>query len=113
MGKLVTATPEELAADLRQLITGTEELMKTIREKGGSQYRQAMERIEENIQRGKDQLDDLHYRLGTRTRAIARRTDRMVHAHPWETAGTAVAAGVLLGTAIGLLIGRLMSRRGE
>jgi ElaB/YqjD/DUF883 family membrane-anchored ribosome-binding protein len=33
----------------------------------------------------------------------------VVNEHPWETAGTAAAAGTLLGIAIGTLIGRANS----
>jgi ElaB/YqjD/DUF883 family membrane-anchored ribosome-binding protein len=109
MHTTVRARPEDLATNLRQLIAGSEELMSSIRKEGGNQYAEVMKRIDRDIEQAKEQLGELHHGLVTRTRAVARRADRVVNEHPWETAGTAAAAGTLLGIAIGTLIGRANS----
>ena len=91
MDSIVSAGPEALAANLRQVIAGSEELMQSIRKEGGSQYAHTMKRIDRDIQRAKEQLGELQLDLAARTRAIGRRADRVVSEHPWETAGTAAA----------------------
>jgi ElaB/YqjD/DUF883 family membrane-anchored ribosome-binding protein len=111
MTTMTQRAPEGVANNVRQLIAGTEDLLDTIRKAGGDQYNEAVERIEREIRQMKADLDDLQDTIAARTRAMARKTDRMVHAHPWETAGTAAAVGLLLGAAVGLLIGRQLSQR--
>ena len=110
MDKITTAVPKELATNLRQLVAGSEELVSTIRKEGGSQYEQAMKRIDRDIELVREQLGELQYDLASRTRALRRRADRVVNEHPWEAAGTAAAVGTLLGVAIGLLIARSTHR---
>ncbi len=114
MAESATAgNPERVAANLRRLIAGTEDLMNAVRKEGGDQYRQTMERIEGEIERAREQLDELQDTIAARTRTMARRTDRIVHEHPWESAGAAAAVAVLLGVAIGLMISRSISQGGE
>ncbi len=103
--------PEGVATNVRHLIAGTEELLGTIRKSGSDQYNEAIERIEGELARIKADLDDIQGTVAARTRAMARRTDRIVRAHPWETAGTGVGVGLLLGTALGILIARALDSR--
>jgi ElaB/YqjD/DUF883 family membrane-anchored ribosome-binding protein len=104
---------DRMAANLRRLIAGTEDLMNAVRKDGGDQYRQTIERIEEEVARAREQLDELQDTIAARTRVAVRRTDRLVHEHPWESAGAAAGAAVLLGVAIGIMISRSVSRGGD
>jgi ElaB/YqjD/DUF883 family membrane-anchored ribosome-binding protein len=103
--------PDAVATNVRQLIAGTEDLLHTIRSEGGDRYRDAIERMDREIERIKDELDNLQDTASMRARRVARRTDRLVHSHPWETAGAAAAAGMLLGGALGVLVVRALWAR--
>jgi ElaB/YqjD/DUF883 family membrane-anchored ribosome-binding protein len=113
MNDVVTETRDLAASNLRRLVDGTEALLDALNKGGGDQYRQMTERIGKDIARAKEQLDELNDSMAARTRAIARRTDRVVRTHPWEVAGTAGATALLLGIAIGLLMGRSAQDRGD
>jgi ElaB/YqjD/DUF883 family membrane-anchored ribosome-binding protein len=113
MSDVISTTRDRADANVRRLIDGTEQLMKELRRDGGDQYRQTMERIGRDIDLAKEQLDDLQDTVAARTRALARRADRSVHSHPWETAGAAAGAALLLGVTVGLLIGRSTPRNGD
>jgi len=104
MSDFVTAGRDEAAANLRRLVDGTEELMQSLRKNGGRQYRHAMWRMERDIERAKAQLGDSQDTAGGRTRAIVGATDRLVRAHPWESAGAAAAMALLIGGALGVLV---------
>ncbi|HUH94617.1 MAG TPA: DUF883 family protein [Casimicrobiaceae bacterium] len=104
MNDFVIAGRDEAAANLRRLVDGTEELMETLRKNGGGQYRRAMKRIERDIERAREQLGDLQDTVGGRTRAAVRTTDRLVRAHPWESAGAAAAMALFVGGALGVLV---------
>jgi ElaB/YqjD/DUF883 family membrane-anchored ribosome-binding protein len=113
MTTMLKRAPEGVTTNVRQLIAGTEDLLDTIRKTGGEQYNEAVERIESEIERMKADLDELQDTIAARARAAARRTDRIVHAHPWAAAGTAAAVGVVLGAAVGVLVGRQLSQRND
>jgi ElaB/YqjD/DUF883 family membrane-anchored ribosome-binding protein len=104
MNDFVTAGRDEAAANLRRLVDGTEELMQSLRKNGGGQYRHAMKRMERDIERAKAQLDELQDTVGGRKWAMVRTTDRLVRAHPWESAGAAAAMALFVGGALGVLV---------
>jgi ElaB/YqjD/DUF883 family membrane-anchored ribosome-binding protein len=113
MVEIMLADRERVAANLRELIAGAEDLLTALRKEGGERYLDAMERIERDVERARDLLDEMQDSVATRARAVARRTDRIVRAHPWETAGASASVAVLLGVAIGLLVARSMGPRPE
>ena len=63
----------------------------------------ARERIQESLRVAKDKLARVEDAVIDKTKAAARATDDYVHDHPWGAVG--------IGTAIGLVIGMLISRR--
>jgi ElaB/YqjD/DUF883 family membrane-anchored ribosome-binding protein len=111
MAELTMADHERVTTHLRQLVAGAEELLAALRKDGGERYDEATERIRRDIGRAREALDDLQYTAAARARVVARRTDRIVRAHPWQTAGAAATLAVLLGVAIGLLVGRSLGER--
>jgi ElaB/YqjD/DUF883 family membrane-anchored ribosome-binding protein len=98
-----------LARELRQLNAWKEEFVKTENKESG-RYNEIIERAEEQIRQGKEQLDDLRESLKGRTHDVVRKTDRFVHEHPWQATGTAVVATLLLGIAIGMMVSRSMTQ---
>ncbi|MDH5207142.1 MAG: hypothetical protein OEW34_00785 [Burkholderiaceae bacterium] len=108
---IMTAGPERLAASLRQLVTGAEDLLDALRKEGDDQYREAAQRMRRDIERARERLDEAQDTIVARTRAIAKRTDRLAHAHPWETAGATAMVALLVGVAVGLLAGRAYTQR--
>lgn len=111
MVEIMTAGPERLAANLRQLITGAEDLLDALRKEGDAQYREVTQRMRRDIERARELLDEAQDTIVARTRAMARRTDRLAHAHPWETVGATAMVALLVGVAVGLLAGRAHTQR--
>ncbi len=104
MNDFITAGRDDAAANLRRLVDGTEELMQSLRKNNGRQYRHTLKRIERDIERARAQLGDLQDTVGGRTRAVVRTTDRLVRAHPWESAGAVAAMALCIGGALGVLV---------
>jgi ElaB/YqjD/DUF883 family membrane-anchored ribosome-binding protein len=111
MTEMMTVGPERVMASLRQLIAGAEDLLAALRKQGGEHYRETMDGIAQDIERARELLDELQDTVAARARTVVRRTDRLVRAHPWETAGATATVALLLGVTIGLLAGRALSQR--
>ena len=94
---------EKLAADLRIVVADAEELLRVTAGQVGDKAVVARERIQESLRVAKDKLARAEEAVIDRTKAAARVTDDYVHDHPWGAVGIA--------TAVGLVIGMLISRR--
>jgi ElaB/YqjD/DUF883 family membrane-anchored ribosome-binding protein len=110
MAEITIADQERVAANLRELVAGVEDLLTALRKEGGERYRDATARIEHDVVRARELLDEMQDSVASRARAVARRTDRIVREHPWETAGASATVAILLGVAIGLLVARSLSQ---
>jgi len=110
MADITIEGPERVAANLRQLIAGAEDLLLALRKEGGDRYNEIMERIQRDVDRARELLDEMQDSMAARARVVARRTDRIVHEHPWETAGATATLALLLGVAIGLTYRSLSPR---
>lgn len=100
----MTATTEvakgKLVADLKVLITDTEELLRATAGQVGEKAAAARERMQASLAVTKDKLADAERALMEKTKEAARATDAYVHEHPWSAVGIAAAAGVVLGMLI-------------
>ncbi len=94
---------EKLASDLRIVVADAEELLRVTAGQMGEKAVIARERIQESLRIAKDKLARVEDAVIDRTKAAARATDDYVHDHPWGAVG--------IGTAVGLVIGMLISRR--
>jgi len=100
--ELQIVTREKLVADMRTVLTDTEQLLKDVIGQSGEKLAALRPRIEENLRNARARLEDFEQVATERVRAAAKTTDAYAHEHPWKVAGLAA----LLGVAVGLLIGR-------
>lgn len=93
---------EKLVADLRQVISDAEELMRATAHQTDGKITELRERIGENLRQARYKLADAEEAIKAKTREVARATDDYVHENPWKAIGVAAGAGLI----VGLLIGR-------
>ena len=87
---------EALKADLTDLLNS-----ESLRDR--PEVQEALAQVRESIQRISDAAHDAAHEVNRRARDGAARVDEYAHTSPWQTAGMAAAAG--------LVIGFLLSRR--
>jgi ElaB/YqjD/DUF883 family membrane-anchored ribosome-binding protein len=97
------ASREKLLADLRVLVGDTEDLLRATASQAGEKVTAARERIQASLANAKVKLAEAERVVVDRTKQAAHVTDQYVHEHPWSAVGIA--------TAIGLVLGLLISRR--
>ena len=100
--ELTSANKDKLVADLRVVISDTEELLRATAGAAGEKVGDLRERLALRLRDTKERLVDLEVALVDKTKAAARATDDFVHEEPWKAVGVAAA----LGLALGVLIGR-------
>jgi len=94
---------EQLIADLNVVVADAEALVKATAGHGGEALASVRAKAEESLAVAKAKLSEAQAVLLAKTRAAAKATDEYVHVHPWQAIG--------VGTAVGLLVGMLISRR--
>lgn len=95
------ATREKLAADLRAVITDTQELLNATAGQAGEKISAARARAEQTLRDTKDRLAELGDAGVERAKAAAKATDTYVHDNPWQAIGVAASVGFLLGWVLG------------
>ncbi|MCE1181385.1 MAG: DUF883 family protein [Rhodocyclales bacterium] len=100
--QMATANKEKLVADLKVVISDTEELLRATAGSAGEKVGELRERLGLRLRDAKERLQDLEAAVIDKTKAAARATDDFVHEEPWKAVGVAAA----LGLALGVLIGR-------
>ena len=95
-------TTEKLIADMRIVLSDTEQLLKAVIGQSGEKLAALQPRIEENLRNAKARLVEFERAAAAQVRAAAESTDAYAHEHPWKVAGLSA----LIGVAIGLLVGR-------
>ena len=94
---------EQLIADLNVVVADAEALLKASAGHGGEALTAVRAKVEASLGVAKAKLNEAQIALVAKTRAAAKATDEYVHVHPWQAIG--------VGTAVGLLVGMLISRR--
>jgi ElaB/YqjD/DUF883 family membrane-anchored ribosome-binding protein len=97
MAKDVTAAREQLLRDFNQVVSDTEELLRSLASVGGEKATAARESVEENLATAKKRLRDLQGSAVERATDAARATDDYVHENPWQVIAIAAGVGVLVG----------------
>ena len=97
MAKDVTAARERLLRDFNQVVSDTEELLRSLASVGGEKAAAARESVEENLATAKKRLRDLQGSAVERATDAARATDDYVHENPWQVIAIAAGVGVLVG----------------
>ena len=95
-------TRDKLVADLKLVVSDTEELLKLTAGQAGEKLAAVRDKVQKGLEQAKVKLIALEGKAVEQTKAAARATDTYVHDNPWKSVGIAAGAGFLLG----LLIGR-------
>ncbi len=103
MNATTDVAKEKLVKDFRAVVADTEELLKATASQTGDKVAAARARAEESLADAKKRLAELGEDLTDKAKAAARKTDDLVHENPWQAVG--------VGTAVGFLLGMLISRR--
>jgi ElaB/YqjD/DUF883 family membrane-anchored ribosome-binding protein len=94
---------DKLVADIKNVVTDAETLLKQARATGGEGFSMAREELEERLAQSIVRLQEVQEELKFRARYAARAADAYVHENPWKSLGVVAAAGIV--------VGMLLSRR--
>lgn len=98
---------DKLLHDFNEVVSDTEQLLKSVAAAGGEKTQALRAGVEENLKVAKDRLRELQDQAVERTRAVAKTADQYVHANPWQS--VAIVAGIC--AVIGIVLGLLLNRR--
>ena len=98
---------DKLLKDFNQVVSDTEELLRSVAATGGEKAQALRAGVEQNLQVARQRLRELEQSAVERTRAAAKATDEYVHVHPWQS--IAIAAGIA--AVVGIVLGLLLNRR--
>ena len=98
----MTETKDQLASNLRRVVSDTEDLLAATAEHTDSRIAELRARARENLRIARDKLADADAVVRARARQAARATDDYVHDNPWQ----AVSVGAGIGFLIGFILGR-------
>jgi ElaB/YqjD/DUF883 family membrane-anchored ribosome-binding protein len=96
-------TKDKLVSDLKVVISDAEELLRATASQAGDKVTAARARIEESLGIAKVRLAELSSATVDGAKVAARATDTFVRENPWQAVG--------IGTAVGVILGMLISRR--
>jgi ElaB/YqjD/DUF883 family membrane-anchored ribosome-binding protein len=88
---------ERLTQDMRNLVHDAEDLLQAAQRQGVEGIAAVRDRLEASLKQAKSQVSDRQQLLLERARETARKTNEVVHVHPWTAIGVAAGAGLLLG----------------
>jgi ElaB/YqjD/DUF883 family membrane-anchored ribosome-binding protein len=98
-----TGARDQLLADLKTVIQDAEAWLRHSGTLGGEEFKAARAKFERTIDKAKDDIIRLEEALVEKTKVAAKATDEFVQENPWKAVG--------IGTAVGVVIGMLISRR--
>lgn len=94
---------DRLMDDFKKVIQDAEELLKATAGQTGDKIGVVRERAEQSLREARRKLGEMESNVVDRARAAAKATDNLVHEKPWQS--------VTLATAVGVMLGMLISRR--
>ncbi|MDB6014587.1 MAG: hypothetical protein JWL65_6837 [Gammaproteobacteria bacterium] len=100
-------TRKSAEAELRNLVSSSEELLKTLNDQGGDAVAALRVKLSRNISTAKQQMNVLGDALDSISREAAEETRGFVSRRPWLT----VALGIVLGVAVGTAFAAVGSGR--
>lgn len=103
---MTTETPvtrDRLIGDFKAVIHDAEELLKATASQTGDKIGAVRARAEESLREARRKIGEMESDLVDRAKSAAKATDHLVHENPWQS--------VAIATAVGFLLGMLISRR--
>jgi ElaB/YqjD/DUF883 family membrane-anchored ribosome-binding protein len=90
----------QLMADLRAVIADAEELLKATTGVTGDRIASVRAHAQETLKSARQRLTELDDSVATQAKEAVRTVDEYVREHPWQAAGIAALAGLLLGVSV-------------
>jgi ElaB/YqjD/DUF883 family membrane-anchored ribosome-binding protein len=87
---------EALVTDLKSVVRDSEQLLQAVAGVTGEKAEALRERLRDSVQAAKDACG----KLEAKTKESLQMADRTVRAHPYESIGVALAAGLVIGALI-------------
>ena len=101
MADTAVEAKEELAANLRRVISDAEDLLAATAGQTDGKMAELRARAKENLAVARDKLADARAAGRERARQAAAATDEYVRDNPWSSIGAAAAVGLLIGVLLG------------
>lgn len=98
-----TGTREQLLNDIKSVIADAQQWLSSGTQLTGDELAAAKAKLQRTLVNAKDDLVRLEENAVERAKATAKATDAYVHENPWKS--------VLIGAAVGLAAGVIISRR--
>ena len=95
-----STTKDKLVANLKTLISDSEELLRASAGQAGEKISAARERIQASLATAKVKLGEAERAAVEQAKKAARATDEYVQDKPWQAVGIAAVAGLVLGVLI-------------
>jgi len=95
-----STTKDKLVANLKTLISDSEELLRASAGQAGEKISAARERIQASLATAKVKLGEAERAAVEQAKKAARVTDEYVQENPWQAVGIAAVAGLVLGVLI-------------
>lgn len=90
----------QVETNVRELLSGAEELLRTTASYSGAEIEAARSRLKGQLDAVREQTDWYEQLVSDNYRRISEATDKYVRNHAWQTIGAAAALGVLLGKSL-------------
>lgn len=91
---------EKLIAEIKQMVSDTEELLSATANQTGEIATHARSRIQNSLKVVNNRLHAAESSVLTHTREGAKVADQYVHDYPWQSIGISACAGVIVGMLI-------------
>lgn len=88
---------DETRSTLRDLISGTESLLRSTASQAGSDVEAARDRLKQQLDAAREQTRGWEKHAWRRAREVSQATDGYVHENAWKTVAGAALVGVLVG----------------
>ncbi len=93
----VLAQKERVAATFRELMAGTEDLLKATASLTGSEIEEAREKLKVQLEHAREQAHEMEGVAAQKYREAARATEQYVQQNVWKSIAIAGLVGVLFG----------------
>lgn len=93
----MAAQKERVAFDLRDLLAGTEELLRSTASYTGAEIEEARDRLKRQLESAQSYAEAWNNVAAEKFRRACETTDDRVRANPWGFLGAALAAGMIIG----------------
>ena len=94
-------TKEQLIDDFKEVVSDAEALIRATANQGDKALAIVRSKAEQSIAAARKAIAEADANVVAKTKAAVKATDLYAHENPWQTAGVAVGAGILIGFLLG------------